>query len=336
MLYHHCNVLKLYYKIPKKKHKSKTFYNLNKNINNNSKMSKLIAVFGSTGNQGGSVIRALLKSNDYKIRAITRNPNSDKAKSLANLENVTVEQGDLDDASSLDKCLKDCFGVFLVTDFSAHFTHVETKQGTTLIDCALRNNLKHFVFSGLEDVQTVIGKPCLHFDYKARIEEYGLKHGDKINFTSIRLPCLYQEFASSLLHKINTNEYIVTSPMSDKPLYLMNVEDLGECVKTILDNSNQFKSKIVPVAGDKLTGVEIASILSKHLEPNKFMYANLSLEKFLTFEFPGVEDITNMFEYYQTGKMFRDIENTKNLNKNVLTFEQWIVQNKDSILKRLK
>ena len=299
-------------------------------------MSKLIAVFGSTGSQGGSVIRALLKSNDYKIRAISRNPNSDKAKSLASLKNVSVEQGDLDDPSSLDKCLKDCYGTFLVTDFSTHFTHTETKQGTTLIDSALKNNLKHFVFSGLEDVQSQIGKPCLHFDYKAKIEEYGLKHGDKINFTSIRLPAYYQVFTSMLLHKLKPNEYLLTFPMSDKPLYLMNVDDLGECVKRVLDSPDKFKSKIVPVAGDKLTGEQIASVLSKHLAPNKFMYGNVSLEKFLAFGFPGVEDLTNMFEYYQTGKMVRDIENTKKLNKNVVTFDQWVEQNKEQINKSLK
>lgn len=298
-------------------------------------MSKLIAVFGSTGAQGGSVVRALLKSKDYAVRAITRNPNNDKAKSLSKLENVTVEQGDLDDASSLDKCLKDCYGVFLVTDFSAHFTHNETKQGTNLIDCAIRNNLKQFVFSGLEDVQSVIGKPCLHFDYKARIEEYGLKHGDKINFTSIRLPAYYQVIPNMFLHKTNPNEYIVTIPMGDKPLYLMNVEDLGECVKTVLDNPNEFKSKILPVAGDILTGDQIASTLSKYLAPNKFMYGNVSLEKFASFKFPGVEDITNMFEYYQTGKVVRDIENTKKLNKNVVTFAEWIDKNKEEIKKQL-
>ena len=297
-------------------------------------MSKLIAVFGSTGTQGGSVVQALLKSADYKIRAITRNPNSDKAKSLATHKNLTVVQGDLDDPSTFDKCLKDCYGVFLVTDFTAHFTHVETKQGTTLIDAAIKNNLKHFIFSGLEDVQSQIGKPCLHFDYKAKIEEYGLKHGDKINFTSIRLPAFYQ--AVSDLHKIKDNEYAVTVPMGDKPFYMMNIEDLGDCVKTIFDSPSEFKSKIVPVAGDKLTGEQMAAVLSKHLAPVQVKYGNVSLEKFLSFGFPGVQDLAVMFEYFQTGKMVRDIENTKKLNKNVIKYDKWVEQNKDKLRSNLK
>jgi uncharacterized protein YbjT (DUF2867 family) len=297
-------------------------------------MSKLICVFGSTGNQGGSVIRALSKSGDYTIRAITRNPGSDKAKSLLTIKNVTVEQGDLDDPSTLDKCLKDCYGAFLVTDFSSHFTHTEVKQGTTLIDHAIKSNLKHFVFSGLEDVQSQIGKPCLHCDYKAKIEEYGLKHGDKINFTSIRLPAYYQIIKG--MSQVKPNEYVIRFPVGDKAFYLMNVDDLGECVKSIFDSPNEFKAKVVPVAGDKLTGEQIAAVLNKHLAPKTFVYGNISLETFKSFGFPGAEDLTAMFEYFQTGKMVRDVENTKKLNKNVVTFEQWVEQNKEEISKSFK
>lgn len=46
---------------------------------------KIITVYGATGNQGGSVVNSLLenKSGDFKIRGVTRNPDSEKAKALA-------------------------------------------------------------------------------------------------------------------------------------------------------------------------------------------------------------------------------------------------------------
>ena len=45
-------------------------------------MAKTIAVFGGTGQQGGAVVRALLKDEQYVVRAITRNPDGESGKAL--------------------------------------------------------------------------------------------------------------------------------------------------------------------------------------------------------------------------------------------------------------
>ncbi len=58
---------------------------------------KIIAVFGATGAQGGGLARAIAadKSGPFAARAITRKPDSDKAKALAAL-GVEVVAADLD------------------------------------------------------------------------------------------------------------------------------------------------------------------------------------------------------------------------------------------------
>jgi uncharacterized protein YbjT (DUF2867 family) len=181
--------------------------------------AKMIAVFGATGAQGGSVLKALINNDDYKVKAITRNANSDKAKALANLKNVTVEVADLNDPKSIDKALAGCHGTFLVTDIAFdHKTSNETQQGINLIDSAVKNKVSHVVFSGLDNVSSVTGKTCTHFDNKEKIEQHGMKLSDKINFTSIRLPAYYQVL-SHMVRKTNLNEFLITLPMSDKPMY---------------------------------------------------------------------------------------------------------------------
>ena len=79
----------------------------------------------------------------------------------------------------------------------------------------------------------------------------------------------------------------------------------------------------------------MANIMSRHLQPNKFSYGDISLKKFLSFGFPGVEDLTNMFEYLNKKCLDRDIPGTKLLNKDVLSFNDWIEKNKEFILKSI-
>ena len=187
------------------------------------------------------------------------------------------------------------------------------------------------MFSGLENAESVIKKPCYHFDFKAEIENYGLKQGNKINFTSTRLPCYYENFEKMFLHKLKDNQYLVNVPMEGKPMFAMSVDDIGECVLTVFENPNEYKSKILSLAGDHLQISEFSSILSKHLAPNVFIDSGMTAKVFSGL-FPGADELAAMFEFYQSGKSIRDIPLTKTVNKNVLSFEEWAVKNKKRLL----
>lgn len=80
-------------------------------------MARLIAVTGATGNQGGSVAKFLLKfPSEYKVRAITRNPNSDAAKMLKKL-GAEIAEADLTKPETIQGAVNKCWGVFGVTNF---------------------------------------------------------------------------------------------------------------------------------------------------------------------------------------------------------------------------
>ncbi len=293
-----------------------------------------VAVFGATGKQGSSVVRALSQNGEFHVKAVTRNPDSDKAKPLSSLANVTVHKADLNDPSSVDQVLNGCQAAFLVTDVAFNADSKETQQGIDLINSAIKNKVNHVVFSGLEHVKPVIGKACVHFDNKAAIEDYGLAHGNEIIFTSVRMPGYFENFFDGSLYKAAPNTILITSPLGKSPSFFMSVDDIGECVRSVLKNPNEYKNKIVGLASEHLNTDEMLKIFNKHLSPLQFKNANFTLEKFRSLGFPGAEELAVMFEFIQTGKFERDIELTKKLNPNVLSFNDWVIKNREKFIEK--
>ena len=84
---------------------------------------KIIAVFRATGAQGGGVARAMLNDNnsEFAVRAITRDPDSDKAKELAKM-GAELVAADIDDKQSLKKHWK-VHTVPILLLFSGHIFH---------------------------------------------------------------------------------------------------------------------------------------------------------------------------------------------------------------------
>src|ERR1700758_5087249 len=107
---------------------------------------RVIAVIGATGQQGGAVVRALQASGQFKVRALSRNP--DKHRDLAD----EVVEADLNRPETLKAAFAGAHGVFLVTDFAEAGTD-EFKQATTAVRAARDAGVKHLVWSTLPDVE---------------------------------------------------------------------------------------------------------------------------------------------------------------------------------------
>src|SRR3954453_12001490 len=82
---------------------------------------KIIVVFGATGAQGGGLAHAILndKNSEFAVRAVTRDPNSDKAKELQEM-GAEVVAADIDDMESMKRVLDGAYGAYFVTFFWAH------------------------------------------------------------------------------------------------------------------------------------------------------------------------------------------------------------------------
>lgn len=131
---------------------------------------KIILVTGATGAQGGSVAKELLKEGNFAVRVLTRDSRSPKAIALAEAGAEIVE-GNFDEIESLKAAMKDCYGVFGVTNFWEHF-HDEYQQGKNLIDAVHQSQISHFVYSSLPDYSK-LSKGALaftHCDIKGQID----------------------------------------------------------------------------------------------------------------------------------------------------------------------
>jgi len=117
---------------------------------------KIIAITGATGAQGGGLARAILndKTSAFAVRALTRNPNSDKAKQLAAL-GAEVVAADVDDVGSLERAFAGAYGAYCVTFFWEHFSPEREKaQGVNMALAAKAAGIKHAIWSTFEDMRT--------------------------------------------------------------------------------------------------------------------------------------------------------------------------------------
>lgn len=170
--------------------------------------TKLITVIGATGNQGGSVVDTFLAAPGWRVRGITRNASSAKAKALA-ARGAEVVEADMDDPSTLPPVFAGSQAIFAVSDFwglygdpankdkpapgqplnewaAAH----ETEQLKSVIDAAAAvPALERFILSSLSDAtKWSRGKypHVFHFDSKAKAEAYGREgHPDLWAKTSV-------------------------------------------------------------------------------------------------------------------------------------------------------
>src|SRR3954465_6570245 len=146
---------------------------------------KLIAVIGATGQQGGAVVRALQAGGQFKVRALTRNP--DKHRDLAD----EVVEADLNRPETLKAAFEGAHGVFLVTNFAEAGTG-EFKQATTAVRAAKDAGVKHFVWSTLPNVEAISGGrfDVPHFTGKAKIDRVVTEAGFA-NHTFVIAPFFY-------------------------------------------------------------------------------------------------------------------------------------------------
>jgi len=307
---------------------------------------KIIAVMGATGAQGGGLVRAILNdpNGGFTARAITRDVNSDKAKELAKL-GAEVVAADLDDPASIKKAFQGAYGVFCVTFFWNHFSpEKEIAHATAMAQAAKHAGLKHVIWSTLEDTRKWVPlsdnrMPTLQGKYK--VPHFDAKGEADAVFAGLPVTFLLTTFYwDNAIYfgmgpkKGADGKFAITFPMGDKKIVGIAAGDIGKCAYGIFKNPSQWIGKTVGIAGEHLTGAQMAAALTKALG-QEIRYNAVPPEVYRNFGFPGARDLGNMFQFYQDFDEYfcgaRNLDVARALNPALQTFDSWLAQNKTRI-----
>jgi uncharacterized protein YbjT (DUF2867 family) len=308
---------------------------------------KIIAVVGATGAQGGGLVRAILgdSSGAFAVRALTRDVDSEKAQELAKL-GAEVVKADLDIGQSLRAAFDGAYGAFCVTFFFEHFVpEKEQVQAAAMAQAAQQAGVKHVVWSTLEDTRKFVPltddrMPTLMEKYK--VPQFDAKGEANKAFSQFGVQVTYMLtsfYWDNLIFGMGPKKGAdgkleLTLPMGDKRLAGIAAEDIGKCAFCIFKAGFDLLGKTVGVAGDHLTGSQMAAALAKELG-QEVAYNPLTPEEYRKLGTPGADVFGNMFQFMQEFESefcaARNLDSARALNPSLQTFGGWLSKNKDRI-----
>jgi uncharacterized protein YbjT (DUF2867 family) len=309
---------------------------------------KIIAVVGATGAQGGGLVRAILadKNGPFRPRALTRDVNSPKAKALA-AAGAELATADLDDPATLRRAFEGVHGAYCVTFFWHHFSpEKELAHAASMAEAAKQAGVAHVIWSTLDDTRrfvplhddrmpTLMGKYKVpHFDAKGEADALFTRASVPTTFL---LTSFYWDnfiFFGSGPKRGPDGDLALVLPMGDKKLPAIAAEDIGRCAYGIFKRGKQFIGKTVGIAGEHLSGEEMAAKLTGALG-EKVTYQDVPPEVFRGFGFPGADDIGNMFQFKRDFNDYfrgaRSVELSRSLNPELQSLDQWLKNNASKI-----
>ena len=330
-----------------------------------------VAVFGATGMQGTSVVKGLLadKRKQYKIRATTRNVDSDKAKAIRALdpERVTLVKADFDDVKSCEAAADGADGAFLVTDFysAGMDPKVEEQHARNVIDaCEASHTVRHLVFSTLESVEEMDrelklgleevgddGHPLSQFDAKARAAAYA--RTKKISVTYVLMPVYSENFFKLLAPEDEVDEAtgetkrVMNVPEGEEgetPVMCMSVEELGPAVANIFDSYQCYAGHEIGLVTDFVTMSEAAEMIKDvffteedaqhNVKETKVEKKDVTKDAWVEKKDTFAKDLGQMFRYYsktEAVKKRRSVAKTMDLVPDAKPLRQWLEDNRDNV-----
>jgi uncharacterized protein YbjT (DUF2867 family) len=277
--------------------------------------ARTIAVAGATGAQGGAVVDALLEQG-ARVRALVRSTGSERARNLAN-RGVELVQIDAKDPASLTNALREVEAFFfMTTPYGSPNPDIdgEIQQGVDFADAAAAARVPHVVFSSVGGAERDSGVP--HFESKRRIEELLLGRG--LPVTIVR-PVFFMDNFLSMAPTVEGNELVLRLPVPDGiKLQTVAVRDIGVVAAAALLDPAAVPAAI-EIAGDELTGSEIAATFGAHIGLSA-RYEALPVEVL-----DGQDDLQKMFRWFADTPAYQaDITAVRRIDPDLWNLQAWL------------
>ena len=277
---------------------------------------KTVLVTGATGRQGGAVIRHM-RPKGWKLRALTRNPNSYAAKELAK-QGVELVQGDLDDPGSLERAARGVYGIYSVQDFWTVGAQREVQKGKNLADVAKKAGVEHFVYSSAGGAERNTG--ITHWETKWVVEIH--IRSLKLPVTVLR-PASFMETYHILEVEIGLLKGKLADPVrADKPYQTIATDDIGGFVALAFERPKDFIGMELEIAASELTNIEAAKVFSRVMNrPVRFQKLPLPIVRLIL-----GKEFYQMFHWFNNKGYQADIPELRHKYPEVHlhTLEEWL------------
>jgi uncharacterized protein YbjT (DUF2867 family) len=278
---------------------------------------RIIAVTGATGRQGGAVARHLLRDG-WQVRALTRQPEGDRARALAAL-GAEVVQGDMEAPASLAPLCAGVYGVYSVQTPYSGGPEAEVRQGKNVADAAKAAGVQHLVYGSAGTGQKGTGVPS--WESKLAVEEHMRALG--LPLTVLRPTAFMELMTDKQFFPAATTWHLMPKLMGParKVLWLCT-DDLGAIAATAFSRPDQFIGQDLNLVSDVQSINQCRDIYRAVMGKNPPRFP-MPAWLFKRFGFVG-QDLCAMWRWLETGTVDVDPALTFSIHPGARTVEAWL------------
>lgn len=278
---------------------------------------RIIVVTGATGLQGGAATRHLLRRG-WHVRALTRNPDTARARALAAM-GADVVQGDMSDVATLRPIFSGAYGVYSVQNPYIGGPEAEVRQGINVADVAHACGAQHLVYGSAGIGRTGTGVPS--WETKVQVEEHMKALG--LPLTILR-PMAFMELMTErkFFPALAVWQVMPALVGASRPLGWLCTDDLGAIAANAFDDPARSIGLELSLASDVQSLEQCRSIYRDVLGKRPRRWP-MPAWMFRRFGFIG-RDLTTMWRWLRTGAIDLDTGRTRALHPDALTVRDWL------------